>query len=338
MNLPEINQYHAGPIASRPHFLRHDMRFQLLALVISMGFEVTPWFSLGAGVIPSIDSIADQDNFAGINKTEDIVMGQRLSIHQTAKMFVVPVLGLLLKPPLPLLEDIHASLGASFRGENKGHNGKGPLNQVIGVENPYGDPTFGIYYPSVLSINLVSFAPRQVTVGLACKPLQGLTLAYDMTWKDWSQYETYLETRPNPPFKDTFTHRFGVEYAWDPGFSTRYLDKVSKLCLRGGYYFEPTPVEPLDPWIVEQRLPSDNIFDTDLDVFSAGLCITIAGKTMEHDIEIFYQYQHLHDLSRMAFIDSIYGYLNGIPIRDEYIPVEIGGEIWAVGGCYTLRF
>lgn len=329
MNLPEINQYHAGPIASRPHFLRHDMRFQLLALAVSAGFEITPWLSVGAGVIPSIDSVADQDNFSATNKRDDVIMGQRLSIHQTAKVFFVPVAGLLVKPPWKGLRD-RCALGVSFRGENKGHHGKGPLNQVIGVEDENGEPISGIYYPPSLTINLISFAPRQLTFGLAARPLEHLTLAYDMTWKSWSRYQTYLEQAPDPAFDDTFTHRLGAEYAWKPDVSWPLLRNVSMLRLRAGYSFEPTPVQ--------DRLGADNIFDSNQDVFSGGLCVTLLGKTLAHDFEFFYQYHRFREDSRQAFIDAVYGYLNGIDVRDDYIPVEFGGNVWAIGASYTIRF
>jgi len=358
MNLPEIMQYHAGPIASRPHYLRHDMRFQLMATVISLGFEVMPWLSVGAGIIPSIDSTADQDNFAAVNARDDRVMGIRLSIHQTAKLFVVPVFGVLAKPPLPVLEDLGVSLGLSYRGENKSHNGKGPLNQVIGEENIYGDPIGGIFYPPVLTINLISFAPRQVTAGLALKPsgkiLEALdwsapwvwTLSYDMTWKEWSRYETYIEEKPFPPFRDTFTHRVGTELAWMPGFTPRFLDKIRKICFRGGYYFEPTPVEhlkagsPMTVMLSQEGVAADNIFDSDLDVYSVGLCVTLGGKKVEHDLEFFYQYHHLRPYTTTAYMDSVYAYQNDLPtsVRDGYIPVTVGGSVWSVGGSYTIRF
>jgi len=330
-NLPEIIQYHAGPNQSRPHFLRHDMRFQLLALVVSLGFEVTPWLSVGAGIIPSVDSTADQHNFAATNKRSDPVMGVRLSIHQTAKVFVVPVAGILVKPPFLGLQD-KVALGVSFRGENKNHHGKGPLYQVIGEESAAGDPLFGIYYPPALTINLVSFAPRQVTVGLCVRPLGGLTLSYDMTWKEWSRYLNYLELTPDPPLVDTFTHRAGAEYIWAFRKKEKGVFKVLRhVAFRGGYYYEPTPVQ-------NEMIGIDNIFDSDQDVFSAGFCVTLAGKTMEHDLEFFYQLHHFHDVSRMAYIDSVYAYLNDIPLRDAYVPVEFGGDAWAVGGAYTMRF
>jgi len=330
-NLPEIIQYHAGPNQSRPHFLRHDMRFQLLALAVSLGFEVTPWFSIGAGIIPSIDSVADQHNFAATNKRDDPVLGMRLSIHQTAKVFVVPVFGILLKPPFLGLQD-KVSFGVSYRGENKNHHGKGPLYQVIGEESAQGDPLSGFFYPPALTINLVSFAPRQVTFGLGLRPITGLTLAYDLTWKEWSRYQNYLELTPDPAFQDTLTHRVGAEYVWRFERKNSGIFKfLRSVAFRGGYYFEPTPVQ-------NDVIGIDNIFDSDQDVYSAGFNVTFAGKTMEHDFEFFYQFHQFHDVSRMAYIDGVYATLNDIPLRDTYIPVEIGGNAWAVGGAYTMRF
>ncbi len=238
------------------------------------------------------------------------------------------------------------------------HNGKGPLNQVIGEEDIYGDPTFGIFYPPVLTINLVSFAPRQVTAGIAIKPAKKLmelldwelplawTLSYDMTWKEWSRYKTYIEQEPFPAFDDTFTHRFGTELAWMTDFSPKFLNKIRKISFRAGYYYEPTPVDhlklgsPLVRLLSEQGLPADNIFDADLDVFSVGLCITLGGKTIEHNLEFFYQYHHLRDYTTAAYIDSVYAFQNNLPtsVRDNYIPAVVGGSVWSIGGAYTIRF
>jgi len=329
-NLPEIMQYHAGPVASRPHFLRHDLRFQLLALVVSFGFEVTPWLSVGAGAIPSVESLADQHNFAAVNKTDDVVMGLRLSIHQTAKVFVVPVFGILIKPPWEGLRD-RVSLGLCYRGENKNHHGKGPLTQYVGEEDDNGEPVSGIAYPVATTINLISFCPRQISAGLALRPFSHATLSYDLTWKEYSTYRTYLELPPDPPFSDTFTHRLGLEYVFALDKDSPWILKhLSRICLRGGYYYEPTPVP--------NRAGKDNIFDSDQDVFSTGLTVTVPDKTMEHDFELLLQVHRFRPRSRAAFIDGVYAYQHGIPIRDQFIPVEFGGTVWLLGANYTMRF
>ncbi len=335
-NLPEFGQYHSGPTAIRPHFLRHDMGFQALAISISLGIEITRWLSVGGGIIPAVTSSADEDVFQAVNKMndDDPVRGLRLSIHQTATAFVVPVCGILIRPPFAGIED-KLAVGVSFRGENKQNHGKGIIRQDIGMEDEYGEPLpVALPYPDHYNINLVSYIPWQLTAGISGKPVKGLTLAYDMTFKRYSEYLTYLELTPAPPFRDTYTHRFGVEYAFDPHFSSGFARKIRRIAFRGGYYFEPTPVpefEPLPP------PPNNNIYDSDQDVFSAGLALTLGGEKSEHEFEFSFQYHHFRHLSRYAYFDAVYAFMNGLE-EPGYQRVDIGGYVWGVGGSYTLRF
>lgn len=336
-NLPEFGQYYAGPSAIKPHFLRHDLRFMALSIAASLGFEITPWLSVGAGIIPSMDSHSDQDVFQAINKmnASDPVLGLRLSIHQTARAFAVPVLGILIKPPVAALQD-KLALGVSFRDRNEVHHGKGIIRQHIGSEYKDGEPMpTALHYPDHFNMNLVSFIPLQVTVGVCAKPVKGLTLAYDMTFKKYSSYHTYLELLPDPPWHDTYTHRFGVEYGFDPEFASGFLQRIQEISLRAGYYFEPTPTKDFEP---TPPLPNNNIYDADQDVYSAGLSVTLGDKKGgEHVFEMFFQYHHFHSRSRYAYIDSIYAFINHLD-RTGYMPVDIGGDVWALGGSYTLRF
>jgi len=334
-NLPEFGQYYAGPSAIRPHFLRHDRNFQALSIAVSLGFEITQWLSVGAGIIPSMDSYSDQDVFQALNRMNDVVKGLRLSIHQTAKVVVVPVLGVLIKPPMERFRD-KLALGATFRGRNETHHGKGIIRQHIGFEDENGAPLpVAIPYPDHFNMNLISFVPLQVTAGVVLRPVKGLSLAYDMTYKRYSSYHTYLELTPVPPWHDTYTHRVGVEYAFHPGFTSRFVRLIHRICLRAGYYFEPTPVEEFDP---SPQIPNNNIFDSDQDVASAGLCITLKGKKRgEHDFQFFFQYHRFRDRSRYVYIDSIYALMNGLD-KTGYLEVNTGGDVWALGGSYTLRF
>jgi len=210
----------------------------------------------------------------------------------------------------------------------------------VGIENPYGEPIIGFFLPVVQNINLSGFSPRQASLGLALKvPLPvHLTLAYDLTWKQYSLYQTNREVSPVPLFHDTFTSRIGADLAFNPGFSVSFLDKMSVVSLRLGYYFEPTPVEVPSTADVQNNIPSDNIFDSDLDVFSIGLCIIFETTNFGHVLQGVYQYQHLRHQQRMAFIDSVYAHFNNISILDRYIPVEIGGNVWSIGCTYTLQF
>lgn len=334
-NLPEFTHYYAGPVAIKPHFLRHELRFQGLSIAASLGFEITSWLSVGAGIIPSMDSHSEQDAFQALNKMDDVVKGLRLSIHQTARAFAVPVLGILIRPPAETLRD-KLALGVSFRGRNESHHGKGIIRQYIGFEYDDGEPMpLAFPYPDHFNLNLVTFVPAQLTVGVEASPVEGLTLAYDMTYKRYASYHTYLELPPDPPWHDTYTHRFGVEYGLNPAFDSRFLRRIHEICLRAGYYFEPTPVEDFEPGL---HSPNNNIYDSDQDVYSAGLSLTLGDKKgREHVFEIFYQHHHFRSHSRYAYIDTVYAFMNHLD-RAGYMPVDIGGYVWAIGGSYTLRF
>ena len=71
----------------------------------------------------------------------------------------------------------------------------------------------------------------------------------------------------------------------------------------------------------------DNIYDADQNVLSVGLCATLAGATMKHDLELLYQYHRFRTRSRQAFVDGVYAYQQGIDIRDASVPVTFGGGI-----------
>ena len=340
VNMPQILSAHMGPVDSRPHFLRHDKGFELLAIAISFAVEIMDWCSVGGGFIPGQDAYADIHSFAAVNKHSDPVMGLRLNITEKAETYVIPVAGVMVRPPLPYVRDVNLSLGVAYRGKNMSHQGKGTVNQAFGFENNIGNPIIGINYPTVTNLNLAGFSPQQVAFGISATiplPLPVL-IAYDMTWKNFSQYETTMEQTPVPGFRDTFTHRVGVEVLMQPDFSPPVLRNITRIALRGGYYFEPTPVEDLDPSLVATDTPSNNIFDSDQDVFSAGFGVTLATGAVLHDLQFFFQYHQFHNRDRMSYIDSAYAYFQGVPVYGRYIPVEYGGHAWATGGSYTLRF
>jgi len=121
LSLPEMMQYHSGPVASRPHFLRQDDGFDLLAIAVSFGFEITRWLSVGAGFIPTADSSANEHSFEAVNKTYDPVGGLRLSVEQRAVTNPIPVAGPLIKPPLPIVEDLGFTIGLCFRAQRQEH-------------------------------------------------------------------------------------------------------------------------------------------------------------------------------------------------------------------------
>ena len=328
LNYPELLTYDVGPEPYRPHFFRYDEGFSLLAMVASLAVEVTPWLSLGGGVFMSQKTYSRQEVYSAMNHMgtipgwpADEVFGSRLSIWSQAEIVIIPTLGLLFKLPVKSLQD-RLSLGMSWRKESKSHHARGPLIANIGIEDPDGEPTeigWRDFVSTTLS-SIVGFQPQQFTVGLAGEPIRGLSLAVDVTWKEYSEYVTYYDEKPDPPFEDTIVPRFGVEYAFDPGFSSRWLRWMALIAIRAGYYFEPTPVPSADK--------SHNIFDTDQDVVSTGFQIDfpiMQGRILS-SIEAYFQYHLLRDRHIENDEDPYFG------------PADLGGHVINVGGTLTTRF
>ena len=304
LNYPEMLTYDIGPEDYRPHFFRYDEGFSLLAMVASVGVEVTPWLSLGAGAFMSQNSFSRQEVYAALNYMgtipgwpADEVVGSRLSIWSKAEIVIVPTLGLLVKPPVKSLQD-RMSLGVSWRAGTKSHHGRGALVANIGIEDPDvpGKPTeigWSDFVETTLT-SIVGFQPQQLTIGLAGEPIQGLSLGVDVTWKEYSEYVTYLDVKPIPPFEDTFVPRFGAEYAFDPGFSSRWLEWMSLISIRAGYYFQ------IDFPFMQGRILSS--------------------------IEAYFQYHILRDRHVKNDEDPYFG------------PADLGGHVVNFGGTLTTRF
>ena len=299
-------------------------------MVASIGVEVTPWLSVGAGAFVSQKTYSRQEVYSALNYMgtipgwpADEVVGSRLSIWSEAEIIIVPVLGLLFKPPVESLRD-RISLGVSWRDESKSHHARGSLVANIGIEDPDvpGKPT-DIGWPDFVNTyisSIVGFQPQQLTVGLAGLPMKGLSLSVDVTWKEYSEYVTYVDEKPDPPFEDTWVPRFGVEYAFDPRFSSRWLRWMGRIAVRAGYYFEPTPVPSADK--------SHNIFDTDQDVFSTGFQIdfpVMQGRILS-SIEAYFQYHSLRDRHIENDEDPFFG------------PADLSGHVTNFGGTITTRF
>jgi long-chain fatty acid transport protein len=141
------------------------------------------------------------------------------------------------------------SFGVCYRGELS-------LGSKIGVDiDLAGNGTAA--FP--LDLEAVSFfQPQQVQGGFAVDPAEGLTLALDVTWKNWSAFHDPFLTigtiigQTDPHFRDTVTPRLGAEYEVTRG-----------LAIRGGYHFQPSPIP-------DQKGPT-NLVDLDEHVFSLGL-------------------------------------------------------------------
>jgi len=357
LNLPVMSQYQVGPEAYRPHFLRYEMGHTLMSMAISLAYEITPWLSIGAGIFPTQNACSKQTVFSAFNHsdypdqfieallgfplnlfTPDQVLGARVSIWQEAKWGVVPIVGVLLKPPVKSLRD-KISLGVSWRGENNTHHARGPLIIRVGIETPEGAPVelagipVGVTFIDFFMLGYVGYQPAQATFALTARPVGGLVLSFDLTWKDYSKFVDHAGQRPVPPLEDIYVPRFGAEYAFNPQFSSRILSGISQIALRWGYFFEPTPVADLD------KPHTHNIYDTDMDVISAGFSVDFNSRQgrLQHSLEAYFQVHRLRERQVTSHLGTQSTGEGIIPVS-YFGPVTLSGQVWSLGASITTRF
>src|SRR5205814_3383457 len=111
-------------------------------------------------------------------------------------------------------------------------------------------------------INASIKLPQQVWSGVAYSPIPDLDIEYNMVFINWAQTWTdgdlavtlpddgnaapaRPESRSPQDYKNTFTHRLGLEYRLPP----------QKLALRAGFVYDPTPIPTTT---LTARLPDVN--------------------------------------------------------------------------------
>ncbi len=140
---------------------------------------------------------------------------------------------------------------------------------------------------------LAQYDPLQAGVEVAWENTRW-KLAIGATWKHWSDYPGPLEPTlpdldvPKPDYSDTVVPRVGLE-------RTFALAGGAAFHVRGGYFFEPTPVGAHLPSSQAYDIPTQSLvsvptryFDADRHVFTAGLGVSLQ-KPLRLDVDAFAQ-------------------------------------------------
>lgn len=333
LSLPEINSFRSYADETTPYFFRYDTRPDVLSIAISAGWQALEWLSIGAGVMTTVSSF--QTTAANVRLPElvcaiienpppqcgefpqpDPTKGLDLSLQQRLPAELTPVAGLLVKVPTPFLASA-TSLGFSWRGEIGNDFGTGPETTSFG----YRDPETGVFVPIIPKpgqpppvipiINFIGFSPQQYSFGIGLHPTADLTVDVDGTYKIWSAFRQFQETKPDPPFEDRFVPRIGAEYRI-PFPIEHWLLGLREVHLRAGYTYEPTPNPSLDG--------RTNILDSNQHVVAGGIGIgTRFIEAANLRLDLFYQVHLLQDRARRNDLDATWG---------RY---EFGGDVWSFG-------
>ncbi len=275
-----------------PSFVLYEFSVRKLTLAPCFALLLTDWLSVGAG----LQILAD---FGGTGARVDVDLFARKVDHREALVDLVPRESLVAGVTLGPFEGL--TVGASFR-------------QELGLD--FSLPAYIVLEDvGVLDLKLrgtTLWTPNEITVGTAyAVPGLGLTLAFDLTWSQWSRApspellveldsggpvldglglsdaldlcsDRVVESQdgktlcvPNSPgFVDVVSPKFGVEY------------RVSEVVtLRGGAWLRPTPVPDqvgktnyLDATTFHASLGASFTFADPLEIFSQPVTFDAATQ------------------------------------------------------------
>jgi long-chain fatty acid transport protein len=254
-----------------PRWELYDTRTQLLYLEACAAIRPWPFIEVGGG----IGYLTATRGSFGIRGRADIISpyDSQLEHQVDADLTAVryPQAG------IRLLLDGWGALGVTYRGQsNLDLNIEALLDGIVdfaGIEVP-------LLYELEAS-TIAGFTPQQVAMGLTFTRVEDLSINFDLTWVNWSAYESptaellaRLEVDPPPgtpvelpdepeptvlvppEFSDRFVPRAGIEYR-----GARFA-KV-EVPARVGYVYERSPV-PDQPGVT-------NLIDADRHTVTVGL-------------------------------------------------------------------
>ena len=187
-----------------------------------LSVKLTPEFSIGGGPIYAIGSVELERN---IGNAENVTTGERAGI-ELSKTDDINNWGWVISTMFKPSEKV--TLGASYRSK-------------IELTAKEGDVTYNnITLPEPTTFTASLPLPAELTFGFSVQATEKLLLAAEFNRQYWSAYESLDFDFSNPDstdssnlrdYQNATTWRIGAQY-----------DLNEKLTLRGGYYFDETPV------------------------------------------------------------------------------------------------
>jgi long-chain fatty acid transport protein len=269
-----------------PRWELYDTRAHLLYLEAGLAIRPVEWLELGGGIayLSATRGSFDIRGRAITNSPFDSQLEHEVDADLTSVRF--PQAG------FRLLLDGFGALGATYRGESKLELSlDAHLEGIVEVS--------GIDVPLLYEIEartIAAFTPQQLAIGLSFQRIDKLHVNLDVTWMNWSAYESPTATitgklevvpppgtpvdlpdQPVPPilvppaFRDRLVPRVGIEYSGAGGGAMRRVHgedhRLVEIPLRAGYVYEPTPVP--------DQSGETNLIDSDRHTWTVGIGVAI---------------------------------------------------------------
>ena len=320
-SLPNVATFWNPQTKQSPYHLRYNYGFCLMSMAVSFSYRITESLSVGAGILPRIDTFSDTTkSYLELDKLINPVGGDggfRLNLKTTARASAAWVAGILFRPSFSPVKG-KLSLGASYRSEVDGFYGTGNSTDDIVVIDPITGDKVRFFPINAFTVDYIGYNPAQATAGLAVKPLPGMTVSADLTWKDYSKFKFFWHLPPEPRFRDTWIPRVGLEYFFFPEFHQRLLRRVSRILLMGGYSYEPTPVPDMNGVM--------NVLDSDKHVISFGLGLDCHVRGLDLlKVEAYFQTHLMEEEVLHNRQDPLFGRITS------------GGEVYSMGISVSIQ-
>ena len=277
--LPDQHMSRIRTLSSqKPRFVVYDNRPQRLFIASNLSLKLTDRLYLGGGmaVMSGSKGTVLLNGRVGFPNTGDSDLALAMDVDFLGIRYLQA--GLLYRAA-PWL-----NVGLSYRGSFLLI-----LDQIFRIEGDVGsadvEPLVSDAYFQLQSISQDLFQPEQITVGLDAQLTKTLALAFDVGLHRWSQFSNpaahinieldigtfndLVNIQPAPPlptanFNDVIVPRLALEW-------TALTTRRTKLTVRGGYLYEPSPV----PW----QFGETNFIDNDRHTVSLGAGLRMLDVT-----------------------------------------------------------
>lgn len=305
-----------GP--GRPEFFLYGSRRDKLGVLPAVAFKILPAGDIGQTLSIGVGATVLADINGEFRFDLDDTPDSSISTDLKLEYDVAPNVGVFWWPVDWL------SFGLCYRGKL---SLKADFDVDIELTGD-DDPEFPLRLEAI-----TLWQPQQVAIGLAVDPFDWMTLAFDVTWQDWSAFDDpFITLRPivaqiDPDFEDVFVPRVGVE-----------IEPVRWLAFRLGYYYQESPIPA--------QSGETTLVDLDKHVISFGIgwdwwttreVIVREGDTLRLEeeeahplsVDAFFQWHHLLE-DRVEKDDPA-----SSPVGASY---RASGEIFNIGIEASLKF
>lgn len=237
-------------IDDQPRFLMHNERLDHLSIIVGGAYRIIDQLSVGVGITVLASSQLSLDNSVPVVTQSHVRNDLHWDLNPTAAIYV-------------------GALGEPWPGLKLGVVYRSSLYHELNVQARTRVEMAGVLIDvDLLLQGVMWYSPQQVGWGASYTFLDGLTIAADATWYQWSAYPgPFIVASPLPesdvaaslsfpprediPFSDIVVPRLGLEYV--------IADMVP---LRAGYSLQFSPV-PAPTGL-------SNLLDSDTHVVSLG--------------------------------------------------------------------